>query len=287
MSTYASLIRQIRRRMGDRPERVFVQDNPLTAGAALMTILAADVGKFPNSSIFLNFDDGTDELVITTAPADTATNTIAIARGQDGTTGASHAQNAAALFRPRHSNAEIIDVVDYLIGDELWPQVWTPAETTLAFQSVNDYFSPTPTDIGEIAYAYQLSGGQVAELHAEFIPPNLADNTNFPRGAVLIRRTVDSSTIYLAYRAKPTLATLGDLEKLGVLGCIADLTMREEAEHVGPAATAVDHRVSDGSKLRAGAVLWDRFNSSRMQKYISLQHEEAKRRTTFLRAGHA
>lgn len=97
MSTYASLIRQIRRRMGDRPERVFVQDNPLPAGAALLTILAADVGKFPNSSIFLNFDDGTDELVITTAAADTTTNQVGIARAQDGTTGASHAQNVAAL----------------------------------------------------------------------------------------------------------------------------------------------------------------------------------------------
>ncbi len=275
MSTYADLIRRVRRRVGDRPTRVLVQDDPLSATASSLTIRSTDADKFKQAGIELCFDDGTDELVITNAAVDSATNTVGIDRGQDGTTAADHQQNVAALLRPRFDNATYIDNLNYMIADELWPDVWEAKESTLTYQSANEYYSPSVTDIEELVYAYQIISGTIVEIKAEFLSPGLADNTNFPNGAILIRETGDSSTIYFAYRARPTLASLtSGLEHLVVLGAAAQLVLAEEARHVGGGTTAIERRVQDGSRLRAGVISWEQFTHARTKERIRLAHEE-------------
>lgn len=287
MSDIADLVRRVRRRGKDRPDRALVQDNPLTAVATIITVLAADVAKFKESGILCNFDDETDELVYTSGAADTTALTVPVSRGQDGTAATSHVQGTALLIRPRYSSAELIDALSYVVENELWPHVWLAGESTLGYQSANEYFTPNVPDIEEIAYAYQLSGGTKHELHAEFLSPTVADDLNFPNGAIIIRRAADSSTIYYAYRARPALGSLTSmLENLVVMGAFAELVMTEEGAFVGGDSSAVQKTVGEGARLKAGAVLWNRFESSRTQERIRLQHEEQLHRRTFFGATH-
>ncbi len=284
MSDLVDLIRRVRRRSKDFPNRLLLQDNPLTAAAVSMTILAGDVGKLKDSGTVLNFDDATDELVLTTAAA--AGTSVGVARGQDGTAPSEHVIGTAVLIRPRFTNAEIIERLVDVVEGELWPHVWLAGETSVTYQGVNEYYDPTVPDIEEIVYAYQLSGGRRYELHAEFLSPELADDANFPDGAITIREAVDSGKIYLAYRARPSLGTLTSmLENLTVTGTLAQLVMDGEAAHVGGATTAVSKQVQDGSALRAGAVMWDRFEKTRIQERIRLQSEEQAARRHFFGSG--
>ncbi len=286
MSDIADLMRRVRRRGRDHPERALLQDTPLDASDTAVTLLQADLPKFKDGGILVNFDDETDELAITTAPADTTALTVGVSRGQDGTAAAEHPTATALLLRPRWSNAEIIDALAYVVDNEFWPHVWLAGETSLTYQGATEYYSPAVPDIEEIVYAYQLSGGVRYQLHAEWLSPELADDANFPDGAVTIRRAVDASKIYLAYRARPTLGTLtSKLENLAIMGAFAELVMAEEGAHVGGDTSATQRQVQDGSRLRAGAVMWDRFERARIGERIRLQHEEQLARRRFFGAG--
>jgi len=281
VSELGSLMRRVRRRVKDSPVRAYVQDNPLDPGDVSITIRAGDVTRFKDAGIPCCFDDGTDELIITSAPADSTATTLAVDRGQDGTVAAEHAQNTAILIRPRFDNAELLDRVTGIVENELWPQVWLAGESTLAYQGVNEYYEPTVPDIEEILYAYQLSGGFRYPLHFEFLSRSLADDTNFPDGAITILDVLpDVTTIHFAYKARPTIGTLSSaLENLVLLGTSADLVLGEEGAHVGGDTTVIQGRVQDGSRLRAGAVMWDRFEGARTQERIRLQSEEQERRS--------
>lgn len=287
MSELASMLRRIRLRAKDNPKRVLIQNNPLTAGGVSITLRAADVGHFKDIGIECCFDDGNDELVITTAPADTTLFTLPVDRGQAGTAATEHTQNTALLIRPRFSNAEILDHLVSIVEGELFPEVWLAGESTLIYQATNEYYAPGVPDIEEIVYAYQLSGGLKYPVMFDFLSPALADDTNFPNGAItLIEPLADVSTIYFAYRARPTLGTLSStLEGLAVQATLAALVMAEEAAHVGGDTSAVQRRVEDGSRLRAGAVLWDRFEAARTQERIRLQSEEQMRRRQVVGVG--
>lgn len=280
MSELAALIRRVRRRAKDNPRRALIQNDPLAANGASLTLRANEVGNFKDGGIQLCFDDGTDELVITNAPADTSASTVAIDRGQDGTVAAEHVKNTAALIRPRFSNAEILEQIVSIVDEELFPQVWLAGEASLTYQSANEYYDPGVPDIEEVVYAYQLSGGLRYPVMFDFLPRALADDANFPDGAItLIEPLADTTPVYYAYRARPTLGTLtSTLEGLVVQGSLAALTMAEESAHVGGGTSAVQQRVQDGSRLRAGLVLWERFDAARMQERIRLQSEEQMRR---------
>jgi hypothetical protein len=279
MSEVSDLVRRIRNRAKDKPKRALIQDNPLSDVAAAITLRASEIALFKGAGIECNFDDETDELVITTAPADSTANTIPVDRGQGGTAKAAHAQSTALLVRPRFTNSEILERLTYIVDNELWPQVWLAGEAKLAFQGATEYYSPDVPDIEEITGVYQLSGGVRYPLVYDFLTRTLADDVNFPNGALTLLEEVDATDIYYSYRARPTLGTLSSsLENLAVMGTVADLVMAEEGAHVGGDDSVVQGRVQDGSRLRAGAVLWERFDGARTQLRIQLQHEEQMRR---------
>lgn len=277
------LIRRVRRATKDRPARAWVADNPLTATATDLTVGAGDIGNFKEAGKELCFDDGTDELVITTGAADSTTNKITMVRGQDGTAGTEHILATAVLIKPRFTNAEIIDAISTVIDNLLWPKIWVPAETTLAYQSTNDYFSPTLPGIDEIGLAYQLVSGGFYKIAAELVRGPFADDANFPNGAIIISSTVDSSTIYLSVHLRPAVDNLDiEAENLTVAGASALLVEAEEMAHVGGATTAVDKTVADGSKLRAGVVLMQRFENMLDRRRVALASAEQQRRHELL-----
>jgi hypothetical protein len=273
-------MRRVRRRVKDQPVRVMIQDNPLTNVDTTISLRAGDAPRFRDSGIPCCFDDGTDELIITADPADSTANTLNVDRAQDGTTGTEHAQNTPLLIRPRFTNAEILDRLASIVETELFPHVWLAGESSIDYQAANEYYEPVVPDIEEIDYAYQLSGGFRYPLHIDFLSRTLADDANFPNGAItVLDDTPDATKIYFAYKARPTIGSLSaGLENLTLMAVVADMVMAEEASHVGGDTSATQRRVEDGSRLRAGAVLWDRFEAARAQERIRLQSEEQERR---------
>jgi hypothetical protein len=257
-----------------------IQDNPLTPADTTISLRAGDAPRFRDSGLPCCFDDGTDELIITSAPADSTANTLEVDRGQDGTTASEHTEDTPLLIRPRFTNAEILDRVVSIVETELYPHVWLAGESSLDYQASTEYFEPIVPDIEEIDYAYQLSGGNRYPLQVDFLSRTLADDANFPNGAItVVDALADATKIYFAYKARPTIGSLsGALENLTIMATTADMVMAEEAAHVGGDTSAVQRRVEDGSRLRAGAVLWDRFEAARAQERIRLQSEEQERR---------
>lgn len=280
MSELGQLLRRVRRRVKDFPVRVMIQDNPLTPGDTTISLRVGDAPRFRDSGIPCCFDDGTDELIITVDPADSTANTLQVDRAQDGTTATEHEMDTPLLIRPRFTNAEILDRLTSIVESELFPHVWLAGESSIEYQAANEYYDPIVPDIEEIDYAYQLSGGFRYPLHVDFLSRTLSDDANFPNGAItILGAEADATTIYFAYKARPTIGSLsGALENLAVMATVADMVMAEEASHVGGDTSAVQRRVEDGSRLRAGAVLWDRFEAARAQERIRLQSEEQERR---------
>lgn len=277
MSDLASLVRRVRRAVGDRPLRVWVLDNPLTASATAITIDAAQAGQFPSAGIELCFDDATDELVVTTGPADPSTGQVPVARGQDGTTATQHANGTALLKAPRFTNAQVLDAISLIIDNELWPDVWVPAEATLTYQSTNDYYAAPVPGIEEVVYAYQLSSGRIWPVRAQFLSQELSRDSDFPDGAILIdaASVYDAVDIRVAFRVRPAVGTLtSELEHLVTLGASAHLVLGEELAFSGGTDDAVSRRLDPGTKLRAGAINWDRFRDARAKERIRLQHAE-------------
>jgi hypothetical protein len=278
-----TLVRHVRRFAKDFPNRTRVADvGGITGAATTITLPSGDVGKFPSPGAVVEFDDGSDHRVVVLA-RDEAGNTITISDAIEGTTAVSHDENTPILIRPRFGFLEIEEALNFVLDVEMWPSVWVPRETTLAWQSANDYFSPTVSDIAEVVHAYQLSGGSLYRVNVELLSETLADETNFPNGALLVSGAADSSTIYLSYRAVPSVSNLtAPLEKLAALGTAAHLLMLEESGQVAPDTAAIDSRQQAGSRLRAGAVLWDRFEKARTNHRIALFEAEQARRRSLL-----
>lgn len=273
MSDVASLIRRVRRAVGDRPLRVWLEDDPLTPSATACTL--SDISQFGTSGIELCFDDATDELVVTTGPADPETGLVPVARGQDGTVASEHARGTAVLTAPRFTNGQVLDAISMIVEGELWPNVWIPAEATLAYQSLNEYYPAPLPNIEEVVYAYQLSGGRMLPVRARFVSREVARDTDWPDGAILVEHVHDAVDIRCAFRVRPTIGTLTtELEHLVVLGAAAHLVLGEELAHVGGTDDAISRRLEPGAKLRAGAINWDRFVQARAQERIRLQHAE-------------
>jgi hypothetical protein len=277
MSDIADLVRAVRRKIRDSPVRTRITD---AAGIdnAVQTI-SLPVGQailFPDPNRYFEFDDGTDERAYSEDIGDTNADQLTnVQRGVDGTTAVQHALGCPILIDPRFSFAEIADVVNRIVDLELWPQSWVPGESSLAWQAPNEYYpSPVP-GVERIVYAYQLVNGVKYRIHAELLPAPLADNANFPNGAITIRDTSDTSTIFFAYRARATLGTLTTTQQhLVTLGAAGQLMISEEAEHVRPAPSYIDRRVADGAKARAGQLLWQDFQQGLQREFINLLSDE-------------
>lgn len=274
MADLTQLVRQIRRRVGDKPDQsritIAVDDNDTT-----LTLPTGHVStKFPRPGLAIEFDDGTGEEALIDS-VDPGANTMEVLRGHNGTQAHPHEINCAVLAPPRYSFFDITEAVDHIIDLECWPNIWSARELSLAYQSTNDYYSPDVSDIEEVSYCYQLVSGGRYRLACAFLSPDVADAANFPRGALIIPETVDMSTIYVAYRARLTVSNLSpSQEALVRLGVVAHLLMIEEAQQVAPGAGQLDRRVSEGATQRAGLLLWQRFMDARSQERINLISEE-------------
>jgi hypothetical protein len=286
VSDLAQLVRRVRRSVGDRPLRL-IPTSPVNATATTITLSASDARHLPTSGIELSWDDGTDEIAVTLGAADPDTGQVDVARGQDGTQPTDHG-TGAILKSPRFSTAAVLDAITMVVDNELWPDVWLPAEGTLTWQSSSEYYAAPLPDIEELVYAYQLSAGRVWPIRATFLSQELAGDADFPDGAILIPlgATLDQSDIHVSFRLRPKVGTLtSELEHLVVLGASAHLVMAEELSYAGGSDAAVSQRLDPGTKLRAGAVLWDRFQEARTKERLRLQHAEQLARRKFFGAG--
>lgn len=245
---------------------------------------AGHLNKFPQSGTLIEFDDGKGELAYTSG-RDATSDELIVDRAVDGTEGVTHAAGTTVLIKPRWLSVDIMEAVNTIIDLELWPHVWIAGETTLDYQSANDYFPFTEGGIDEVAYVYQVVSGEQYQLGFRHIGSDLADDTNFPDGFLILPGPIDSSTIYVAYRSRPTLASLTPaLTQLVVLGAMAQLQLTEESAGTAPDTTVVDRSLQAGSRLRAGALGLQRFQAARSSLMISLQQSETDRRRRLVRS---
>ncbi len=285
MSNLANLMRRVRWAVGDRPLEVPLSGS-VTADATSITV-PTTLTQSIKAGTRMCFTDETDELVVASAAADPETGQVTVYRGQEGTTPSAH-ENASVLIEPRFPNARLLDAITMVVENELWPEVWIPGEATLTWQGTSDYYAAPVPGIGDLRFAYQVSDGLVHQVPAAFLPPELTDAADWPDGAVLIARSavVDSVPIVLALRLRPSLGTLtAEVEHLVVLGASAHLVMSEEFGFVGGDTVAVAARVQDGSRLRAGAVAWERFERARTKTFVRLQHQEQLLRSRLFGGG--
>lgn len=258
----------------DSPDRSRATNDPGVSGTTL-NLPTGHVDKFPLPGGTIEWQDNGERALIEAVNPLASPATLTVARGIDGTTATTHAVNMTFFIEPRLSYAQISDqAMDVLEGD-MWPYVWVPKETSIATIEPDGTYSPTPTDIEYVSYVYQLVDGERGRLRHDWLSPELADDTNFPRGMLTVPWTYDNSTLFIAYRAKPVLQTMPEkLVRLCAFGTAANLLMLEEALHVSPAASATDRRIQEGAKARAGAVLWERFMARRNLERISLLEDE-------------
>lgn len=258
--------------VGDNPDRSRATNDP-GAGGTVLTLPVGHVGKFPVPGVTIEWQDN-GERALVESTNDTA-NQITVARGIDGTMATTHAANMTFFIEPRLWYAQISDTAMDVLEGDMWPHVWVPMETSVATIESDGTYSPTPTDIEDVIYVYQLIDGERYRIPHDWLSPELSDNTNFPRGMLSVPSTYDQSTLYIAYRAKPVLQTMPErLVRLNALGTAAQLLMQEEGLHVSAAVSAADRRIQEGAKGRAGALLWERFVARRNEERLSLLEDE-------------
>lgn len=291
MATETDLVHKVRRTLHDFPDRSFVTGSSTgsanTPEATVLELAAGDYVKFKSGGVTVEFDDGTDERAVTTGPADSTDNTVVIRRGMDGTSAPDHAIDTPVLIEPRFGFAQITEALHLVIDTELWPYVWIKGETTITPNFSVDHYAAPVAGMEEVVFAYQISAGFLYPIVAKLISGSVGDDSTFPNGGLIIQpRFTDTSPVYVAYRARPTLGTIvagSSLEHLALLGAESHLMLMEESTHLAPAASAVQKGIDPGAKLRAGAVQWQRFEEARQRESISLTHEEQMRRRTYLR----
>lgn len=273
------LIQRVRRAGGDRPLRS-------RALAALPNDLV-DVSLpipdghatrlFNRPGILVEFADSTGERCETLTAGDDEADTVLLMRGADGTTQAAHADDVGLLVGAHWTYEQVLEALEQIVGDELWPHVWISGEFTLTYQSASEYYSvPDGHTVDEIAYVYQQAPDRLLQAGASFLPPTLVDDTAFPRGAVVIPGTWEASTLFVSYRIRPTLTSIegSELEQLAVLGAFAHLQMQDEARRTTPSSPGLSHTVQEGAKARIGALMWERFNEARVRKTAALTSKE-------------
>jgi hypothetical protein len=276
VSDLPTLVRKVRRAFNDMPDFAHTTGTVDGTTNPVVVTLVAGQGVKAGPGTRIEWDDGTGETgSISTQDADTWT----VYRSDFGEGLSTHASGARILISPRFEYNRITDVITSIING-LWPDIWVPLETTIPYQGSAEYFSPSVADIEDISYVYQVYAGSVYRyMNVGYVPPILADNTNFASGFVTIPfgTLVDTSTIYVAYKAVPTVANLlARQEDLVVDGTIAQLAMTEEVNFTGPSAQAVDRALAGSDKLRAGSVLWGQYQDRLQQERIRLLADEAE-----------
>jgi hypothetical protein len=267
----AALVRQVSRILKDNPDYVLMT-NALAASTTDVTVtLDTGEGAGIQKGMVLETDDfskntATEPLLVRSVSVDA----VVVRRAfRDANLLFAHDATTYLRIDPRFSDNRIYDTLLEVAQNELWPQVWNPGETTLVYQAANEYYSPSVSNIEEVICVYQLSGGRKWFLQFEWFPEELSDSSNFPNGMLVIPGTVDSSTIYVAYKAMPVAfgsPNTVQVDNLLTLGAASLLATGEEIVGVAPDRGTVSQGVQGGDRARAGAVNWRQFTSRRQQE---------------------
>lgn len=284
MSSVPDLVARVRRKMKDRSTAFLVLSAAPTADVSTNLQLEAGMVNtlFPSPGATIEWVGAAERAYVSAVDPDT--DIITVLRGAEGTAKALHNINERAVRDPRFAFADVQDELNGIVTSELWPYVWVPKETTLTYQSLTDYYVPagSATDIEQVSYAYQLTGGILARVHVTWLGREIADAANFPNGAFVIPYALDVGSIYVGYRAKPTVDNLTpELEDLLITGTVARMLGDDETAAVGGDRPMLEGRVPAGARQRAGLIRWAQFETSRsrLQAHLSVAEQERRSRS--------
>ena len=126
----ATLVQRVRWELGDRPW----EDSALTAASASSTITGATTGYWVKGDIGEFIEDGDTWLTISET-----TGTITATRSYDGSTGAAHTTKRG-LKNPRYRYNEIVNAIESVIQDQLWPKAWKKVADTITPLSTTTWY---------------------------------------------------------------------------------------------------------------------------------------------------
>jgi len=222
-------------------------------------------------------DDSEEHMKV--ASVDVSLDTVNLIRGQELTAVSTHAVNTELLIAPRLSYVQIGDALSDIVEGELWPEIWVPTEFTLPYEN-DGVYSPPTSGLEHVQFIYQAVSGDEPEILNLFtyISPEQAD-AGFPNGMLIVHEHFDTSTLFVAGRIRPSTANLTDrLLRLASQGVMAQLSDTGEVQLVGPDASAAERSIQEGSRARAGANLWDRFERRRWREHVQLAEDEQAKR---------
>lgn len=259
--------------VGDRPQRSRIIDaGGISDSDTTISLPAGQVRAIaPSPGAMVEFDDGSDERVEIIG-TDPDADTIEVLRAREGTTAAAHVENAGLLFGARFSYTRIADAIADITEGELWPWVWLAKETTLSYEA-DGHYNPSVPDIEKVVSIWQTVAGERYDLQHQYRTPEVAENTN---GLIYLPEHVDTSTIYVAYRARITLANAPErILRLITIGAVAELMEQEETTLVAPDPGKVMGGVQEGARVRSGRLLWERFTTRRAIEKVTLEQAES------------
>ncbi len=192
----------------ERPAEDLI-NGALAQGAATVTM---DTDALWTRGTYAEFaTDG--ELIIFAADASGST---AIRRAQRGTTDVAQADNSLVYRNPTFPRYEIERLINQVIQNDLWPNVWSWHQDTLSFVS-SDFMYPLDAFIEDVATVYQ------ADLNSDnrFYPfkpswwavENQINSTVATNGGLLrLRATWDeSATIFYTAKRRPDPADISNM----------------------------------------------------------------------------
>ena len=153
------------------------------------------------------------ELIIFAADASGATT---IRRAQRGTADVAQADNSLVYRDPTFPRYEIERLIDQVVRNDLWPNVWTWQQATVSFVS-SDFMYPLDQFIEDVATMYQ------ADLNSDnrFYPfdpswwavENQINSTVATNNGLLRIRTVrdESATVFYTAKRRPDPADLSNM----------------------------------------------------------------------------
>ncbi len=183
-----------------RPQEDTIGAN-LAQGATTMTPATDTMWKRDDYAEFQ--PDG--ELVVCAADAST---TVAIRRGQRGTTDAAQTSGDVILKNPPYPLIEMQEHVKEVIRNDLWPHVWAWHHDTLTF-TTGDHMYDLDQYVDEVVFMYQENLNSDERFHP--LPPGwwdyerqintaVATNTGLLR---LVRVHDDAATVYYTAKRRP------------------------------------------------------------------------------------
>lgn len=164
----ADLVKRCRRWLQDEPLELYTTGSVANVGTDT-TIAIADTTKIAVGNV-LEFDDDTGEMVL--VKSITNATTFVAKRAHNGTGFAAHSSGAIMLKNPSWQYDVIEDAIKQTVDTDLWPWIWTFADTTIT--AANLQTSPRPTwfnlndlDLGLISVMQPYDSNRKVRFYGE------------------------------------------------------------------------------------------------------------------------